>query len=110
MKTTVSSNETATETLLDCRSRHARHPFLSEVAGLPILVDQLQARILLELPLGPTGETPVRPEGNGAVPGGRVARVRRQQAEGYLVLARRLVDGQAEMIREGRLDSLGESL
>lgn len=60
---------------------------------------ELQARVLLELALGPAGEAAIRPEGDTAVPRRCVARVRGEQADGDLVLTRGLMNRQAEMVR-----------
>ena len=71
---------------------------LNKIAGPPVLVDKLQARVLLELALRTASQAAVRPERDAAVPGCRETRVGGQQADRDLVLSRRLVDRQAKMV------------
>ena len=59
----------------DMRACCPRMILLNKITGPPFLVDNLQARILLELALGPAGQAAVRPERDAAVPGRCVARV-----------------------------------
>ena len=83
---------------------HGRLVLLFEKARPSLHVDEPVSGVGFEVPLGRAGQGSVGVVGDGAHPRRRVARRGGKETERDLVLSCRLVDGQAEVVREVLLD------